>query len=159
MRWPSVVPMADPDVVIVDADTVAGWRRVTPSYAQLADAVRDLRSQAPAATVAVVGDPALKWALSNDDQVLLDSEINHQRLVLAPAGSRGGHTGFIAEAVRKGSRGGISVVVVTDRAIPECPIARLRREGDRFVFDLAGAAMTSAVPTTTARHRRRRAAS
>ncbi|MEI2699559.1 MAG: hypothetical protein V9E94_14940 [Microthrixaceae bacterium] len=150
--------MADPDVVIVDADTVAGWRRVTPSYTQLADAVRDLRGQAPSATVAIVGDPALKWALSSGDQVLLDDEINHQRLVLAPAGSRGGHTGFIAEAVRKGSRRGVSVVVVTDRAIPECPIARLRREGERFVFDLAGAATTT-VPTTAPRHRRRRATS
>lgn len=149
--------MADPDIVIVDADTVAGWRRATPSYAQLADAVADLRCQAPTTTVAIVGDPALKWALSESDQRLLDEEINNQRLVLAPAGARGGHTGFIVEAVRKGASAGRSVVVVTDRAIPECAIARLRREGPTFVFDLAGAATTTAIPTSPVRHRRRKA--
>lgn len=149
--------MAEPDVVIVDADTVAGWRRVTPSFAQLRDAVADLRAQAPAATVAIVGDPALKWALSGDDQRLLDDEINHQRIVLAPAGSKGGHVGFIAEAVRRGAAGGTAVVVVTDRAIPDCPIARLRRQGTRFVFDLANASATTATPVSNVQRRRRRA--
>ncbi len=52
--------MADPDVVIVDADTVAGWRRVTPSFEQLSAAVADLRAQAPGSVVAIVGDPALE---------------------------------------------------------------------------------------------------
>ena len=113
--------MPDPDVVIVDADTVAGWRRVTPSFEQLQAAVADLRAQAPGSTVAIVGDPALKWALSNDDQRLLDDEINHQRIVLAPAGTRGGHVGFISAAVRRGATEGTSVVVVTDRAIPGLP--------------------------------------
>jgi hypothetical protein len=149
--------MTDPDVVIVDADTVAGWRRVTPSFEQLQAAVADLRAQAPGSTVAIVGDPALKWALSDGDQRLLDDEINHQRIVLAPAGSRGGHVGFIAEAARRGASEGIRLVVVTDRAIPGCPIARLRREGVRFVFDLANAAETTATPTAQVRHRRRRA--
>jgi hypothetical protein len=149
--------MSDPDVVIVDADTVAGWRRTTPSYEQLAAAVADLRRQAPDTTVAVVGDPALKWALSSGDQVLLDGEIDHQRIVLAPAGSRDGHVGFITEAVRSAGRRGRSVAVVTDRAIPECRIARLRRVGPRFEFDLRGATETTAAPTPTVRRRRRRA--
>ena len=149
--------MPDPDVVIVDADTVAGWRRVTPSFEQLQAAVADLRAQAPGSTVAIVGDPALKWALSNDDQRLLDEEINHQRFVLAPAGTRGGHVGFISAAIRRGTNEGISVVVITDRAIAECPIARLRREGTRFVFDLANATETTATPSTQVHHRRRRA--
>ena len=149
--------MADPDVVIVDADTVAGWRRVTPSFEQLRAAVGDLRAQAPGSTVAIVGDPALKWALSDADQRLLDEEINHQRIVLAPAGTRGGHVGFIGEAVRRGTSDGASVVVVTDRAIPGCPIARLRREGVRSAFDLANANETAAAPTAQVHHRRRRA--
>ncbi len=149
--------MTDPDVVIVDADTVAGWRRVTPSFEQLSAAVADLRAQAPGSTVAIVGDPALKWALSGADQTLLDDEINHQRIVLAPAGTRGGHMGFIAEAVRRGTGEGASVVVITDRAIPDCPIARLRRDGPRFVFDLANATETTATPTAPVHHRRRRA--
>lgn len=148
--------MADPDVVIVDADTVAGWRRVTPSFEQLQAAVADLRAQAPAATVAIVGDPALKWALSAEDQRLLDEEINHQRIVLAPAGTRGGHVGFISAAVQRGTIDGTTVVVVTDRAIGGCPIARLRRDGPRFVFDLIGARVTDVVPTSAPTYRRRR---
>ncbi len=147
--------MADPDVVIIDADTVAGWRRVTPSFAQLTEAVADLQAQAPSSTVAIVGDPALKWALSSADQVLLDEEINHQRIVLAPAGSISGHVGFIGQAVRCGANRGRSVVVVTDRAIPECPIARLSRDGPRFVFDLEHAAVTEATPMSSSRRRRR----
>ena len=151
--------MADPDVVIVDADTVAGWRRVTPSFEQLRAAVADLRAQAPSSVVAIVGDPALKWALSSADQALLDDEINHQRIVLAPAGAREGHVGFIAEAVRCADARKISVVVVTDRAVQGCPIARLQRVGERFVFDLAGAAPTAvSAPTNPRHHRRKRAA-
>lgn len=149
--------MGTPEVVIIDADTVAGWRRVAPSYEQLAAAVADLRAQAPSTTVAVLGDPALKWALSSGDQILMDAEIDNQRIVLAPAGARDGHVGFIAEAVRRAGRDGRSVAVVTDRAIPGCRIARLRRDGPRFVFDLAGAELTTATPTRPARHRRGRA--
>ena len=77
--------------------------------------------------------------------------------MLAPAGARGGHVGFIAQAVRRGARDGTSVVVVTDRAVPDSPIARLRREGTRFVFDLDNAAVTTASPTSPAHHRRKRA--
>lgn len=149
--------MPTPDVVIVDADTVAGWRRPTPSYEQLAAAVADLRRQAPETTVAVLGDPALKWALSSGDQILLDAEIDHQRIVLAPAGARDGHVGFITEAVRSADGRGRSIAVVTDRAIPGCRIARMRRDGPRFVFDLEGATETTARPTSTVRRRRRRA--
>lgn len=127
---------ADRTVVLVDADTVAGWRRVTPSFAQLTEAVTDLRLQAPDATVAIVGDPALKWALSSADQRLLDDEINHQRIVLAPAGSKDGHVGFIAEAVRRAERLGLRAVVVTDRVVPGCPIVRIRRDGTTWCFDL-----------------------
>jgi hypothetical protein len=65
--------------------------------------------------------------------------------------------GFISAAVRRGTNEGISVVVITDRAIAECPIARLRREGTRFVFDLANATETTATPSTQVHHRRRRA--
>jgi hypothetical protein len=149
--------MGRPDVVIVDADTVAGWRRVTPSFAQLRAAVEDLRRQSPDATVAILGDPALKWALSEEDQRLLDDEINHQRIVLAPAGSKQGHVGFIAEAVRRAGQDGRHAVVVTDRAIPDCPIARLRREGTAFVFDLHDAVRTDVAPSRAPQHRRRRA--
>jgi hypothetical protein len=123
-------------VVLVDADTVAGWRRATPSFGQLTEAVADLRRQAPDALVAIVGDPALKWALSASDQQALDEEINHQRIVLAPAGARDGHVGFIVEAVRRATRLGMRAVVVTDRVVPGCPIVRIRRDADGWDFDL-----------------------
>jgi hypothetical protein len=48
-------------------------------------------------------------------------------------------------------------VVITDRAIPGCRIARLRRDGPRFVFDLEGAQVTDVVASTAPQHRRRRA--
>jgi len=148
--------VSDPEVVIVDADTVAGWRLATPSFAQLRDAIADLRRQAPDATIAILGDPALKWALSSEDQLLLDDEINHQRIVLAPAGTTRGHVRFIERAAHHATRNGTSVVVVTDRAVPGCRIARLRREGERFVFDLEGAAVTETAPTEPLHRRRRR---
>jgi hypothetical protein len=145
-------------VVFVDADTVAGWRRATPSFAQLAEAVADLRRQAPDVTVAIVGDPALKWALSTADQRLLDEEINHQRIVLAPAGARNGHVGFIAEAVRRAGTLGLRPVVITDRAVPGCPIARLRRDGTTWSFDLANPELADAGRAQPeARRRRKRA--
>ena len=143
-------------VVLVDADTVAGWRRVTPSFAQLAEAVAHLREQEPAATVAIVGDPALKWALPAEDQKLLDEEINHQRIVLAPAGTKDGHVGFIAEAARKASSLGLDPVVVTDRAVPGCPIARVRRDGERWSFDLDNAEVASASRAQPVVRRRRK---
>jgi hypothetical protein len=143
-------------VVFVDADTVAGWRRATPSYAQLAEAVADLRRQAPDVTVAIVGDPGLKWALSSADQRLLDEEINHQRIVLAPAGARDGHVGFIAEAVRRADRLGLRPVVITDRAVPGCHIARLRRDGTTWSFDLANPEVSDAGRAQPEARRRRR---
>jgi hypothetical protein len=148
--------VAKPEVVIVDADTVAGWRRATPSFVQLRDALADLARKAPDATVAVLGDPALKWALSSEDQVLLDEEINHQRIVLAPAGTKDGHVGFIAEAARKAASLGLHPVVVTDRAVPGCPIARLGRDGTTWTFDLANAKETAADRAQPVVRRRRR---
>ena len=145
-------------VVLVDADTVAGWRRATPSFAQLTAAVADLRRQSPDAEVAIVGDPALKWALSPADQQLLDEEINHQRIVLAPAGTKDGHVGFIAAAAQKAADLGLEPVVVTDRAVPGCPIARVGRDGERWTFDLDGAQVTDADRARPVVRRRRKRA-
>ena len=131
--------MAGTRVVIVDADTVAGWRRPTPSLAQLEAAVADLRRQAPQVTVAIVGDPALKWALSDVDRELLDEQIRHHQIVLAPAGSEDGHVGFIARAAERAMTLGLEPVAITDRAVPGCPVARMRRDGEQWVFDLDNA--------------------
>ena len=59
--------MARP-LVIVDADTLAGWRRPSASLAQLRAALADLRAQAPDVPLAVIADPSLKWALPPDEQ-------------------------------------------------------------------------------------------
>lgn len=146
-------------MVLVDADTVAGWRRATPSFAQLADAVTDLRRQHPDATVAIVGDPALKWALPAADQQLLDEEINHQRIVLAPAGTKDGHVGFLAEAAKRAAARGLRAYVVTDRAVPGCPIVRLGRGATGWTFDLANAQVTDADRARPVVRRRRARAS
>lgn len=145
-------------VILVDADTVAGWRRVTPSFAQLTEAVADLRRQEPDAVVAIVGDPALKWALSEADQVLLDEEINHQRIVLAPAGTKQGHVGFIAAAASLAEARGLEPYVVSDRAIPGCPIVRLGRDGTRWTFDLDNAQVAGSDRAQPIVRRRRRRA-
>ncbi|MHB1139269.1 MAG: hypothetical protein ACYC2O_09960 [Microthrixaceae bacterium] len=137
-------PLPGVRVVIVDADTVAGWRRVTPSLAQLESALSDLRRTDPNAVVAILGDPALKWALPAAEQERLDDWINHQMVVLAPAGTKEGHVAFIAAAARKAVRLGMRPVAITDRAVPDCPIAPLRRDGDRWAFDLDGAIVMQA---------------
>jgi hypothetical protein len=145
-------------VVIVDADTVAGWRRVTPSLAQLESAVSDLRRAAPGAVIAIVGDPALKWALSAEDQERLDDWINHQQVVLAPAGTKDGHVGFITATAAAAGRRGMRPVAITDRMVPACPIARLRREGERWMFDLDNAVVMDVDRTRPVAHQRRRRA-
>lgn len=150
--------MAGTRVVIVDADTVAGWRRLTPSLAQLDAAVGDLRTQAPDVTVAIVGDPALKWALSDMDRELLDEQIRHQQIVLAPAGSKDGHVGFIAKAAERAVELGLAPIAVTDRAVPGCPVARLRREGERWVFDLENTIVPTADRAQPVVRRRRKKA-
>lgn len=149
--------MSDKRVVIVDADTVAGWRRVSPSLAQLERAVEDLRAQEPDAVVAVVGDPALKWSLSEVDRDLLDEQIRHHQIVLAPAGSKDGHVGFIARAAELAEETGVDVVAVTDRAVPGCKVARIRREGQTFVFDLDAAISTANRAQPVVRRRRKKA--
>lgn len=145
-------------VVIVDADTVAGWRRVTPSLSQLESAVSDLRRAAPGAVIAIVGDPALRWALTSEDQELLDDWINHQQVVLAPAGTKGGHVGFITATAKKAGLRGMRPVAITDRAVQGCPIARLRRVGERWLFDLDNATMMDLDRVQPVAHQRRRKA-
>ena len=62
--------------VIVDADMLAGWRRPTSSLDQLHDAVGQLRRQEPDVGIAVVGDPALKWALPESEHDRLERVVD-----------------------------------------------------------------------------------
>jgi len=151
--------MASPDkqtYVVVDADTLAGWRRVTSSLAQLHEAVDHLRKQEPDAMIAVIGDPGLKWALNEIEQDEIELDIRTQQIVLAPAGCIGGHKGYIGEIVRRASHKGYKPVVVTDQAVPDAKLARIRRDGLRWVFDLDAAVAPTIVASNASAHGHRR---
>ncbi len=143
--------------VLLDADTVAGWRRTAPSLAQLHAAVEDLRREHPDVTIAVVADPSLKWALPDDEQAAFEDDIVSRSVVCAPAGTRDGTNAWLAAVAEAAAVRADRVVVITDRALPGLPIVRLTRVGDRFSFDLAGAAPLSrdVVPGSGSSRRRR----
>jgi hypothetical protein len=143
-------------LVIVDADTLAGWRRPSASLAQLRQALADLRAQVPDVPVAVIADPSLKWALPPDEQEAIEDDIVSRSLLLSPAGGQGGHLGFIARVVERAQHLGYAPVVLTDQVIPGVSLGRVRREGTRWVFDLEGRELTMAVPPRPAHRRRRR---
>ncbi len=145
-------------LVIVDADLLAGWRRPTPSLAQLRDAVAALVAQEPDATVAVIADPALKWSLDAADQAAIDHDITSRFLLLAPAGSAGGHVGFIARVVEVAAAGGWDPVVVTARSVPGARLGRPSRPGGQWRFDLDGPQPTIVASGAPPRRRRRSSA-
>jgi hypothetical protein len=147
-------------MVIVDADTLAGWRRPTSSLAQLHDAVAALRLQAPDAIVAVIADASLKWALSESERDQIETDIVTGRIVFAPAGCVGGHVGFIGRIVEKASTRGMHVVALTDQAVGSCPLAKVRKDqAGHWVFDLEGASPTTHASVQHRVRRRRRAKS
>jgi hypothetical protein len=142
-------------IVLLDADTVAGWRRPSPSLAQLHHARRDLVTEHPHVRVAVVADPSIKWALPEEEQDAFERDIVARDVVCAPAGTSDGSDGWVRAIVSKVRANGDRAVIVTDRAVAGVPVARLSREGDRFRFDLAGAAEVEARATPQWRRRRR----
>lgn len=128
--------MSPPRLIIIDADTVAGWRRERPSFPQLLSAVGDIAKQHPSDIVTIIGDPALKWALPPEDQEPFDVAINTNRMVVAPAGCRSGHRGFIQAAVERAAALHLAPIVVSDQVIPNCDVAPLRRVGTEFRIDV-----------------------
>ena len=144
-----------PTVVLLDADTVAGWRRPAPSLEQLRRARGDLLAQHPDVAVAVVADPSIKWALPESEQDDFEVAIVARDLVCAPAGTKDGHDGWVAAVLAQARSNGDTVVMVTDRAVRDVPVARMRFEEGRFRFDLDGAVETSAKAAPQWRRRRR----
>jgi hypothetical protein len=142
-------------LVIVDADLLAGWRRAEPSLTQLREAVEALRAQEPDANIAVIADPALKWSLSPAEQADIEHDIVSRFLLLAPAGSRGGHVGFIARVVEVASRDGFDPVVVTARSVPGARLGRPQRIDGTWSFDLEAPQPTIVAAGTPARRRRK----
>lgn len=141
-------------VVLLDADTVAGWRRSTPSLAQLHAAVRDLRSQHPDVTVAVVADPSIKWALPEGEQAAFEQDVVTRAVVCAPAGARDGTHGWLVAVAERARRHAERVLVVTDRAVEGLPIVGLSVRDGRFRFDLDNARTVEAPSAPSPRRRR-----
>lgn len=142
-------------VVLLDADTVAGWRRSAPSLGQLNQARGDLAAEHPEVVVAVVADPSIKWALDDAEQDAFERSIVSREIVCAPAGTRGGADAWVGAIAAKVRANGNRVVIVTDRAVGGVPVARLRHEGSRFHFDLEGAREVEARSAPQWRRRRR----
>lgn len=142
-------------VVLLDADTVAGWRRSEPSLAQLHRAAADLAAEHPGVRIAVVADPSIKWALPEAEQDAFEDDIVARTVVCAPAGTRDGADGWVTAIVEQVRANGDRAVLVTDRAVGGVPVARLRRDGDRFAFDLDSAAEVEARAAPQWRRRRR----
>ena len=135
---------------------LCGWRRATPSIEQLHQAVFHLLVKHPGLPIAVVGDPALKHALSTADQVLLDADIEIGALVMAPAGTIGGFQGFLTRIVEQATAAGLATVVITDRAIPDALLGRVRLDAGRWMFDLAGTRLDASAVAAAAAERNRR---
>ena len=150
-------PAGAPALAIVDAGMLSGWRRATPSIAQLHQAIFHLHAVHPDLRVAVVGDPALKHALSTADQVLLDADIEIGALVMAPAGTIGGFQGFLGRIVEQADAAGLSTVVITDRAIAGAPLGKVRLDAGRWYFDLSGTRLpaSAVAAAAAAKHTRR----
>jgi hypothetical protein len=141
---------------------VAGFRRSKPSLAQLHQALVHLHRQHPEVRTAVLADPSLKWDLGGAEQTTFEGDIIAGAVVCAPAGALEGTVGFLTRAAQRAKKQGFDVVAVTDRAVPDVALGRVRVDGGRWLWDLeatrtidksdAGAA-TSTAPSG----RRRRA--
>lgn len=154
--------VARPQLLVVDADTLAGWRRPSPSRAQLWEAIEHLHEAEPDLTVAVIADASLKWALSADEREAIEDDVATGRLVFAPAGCHGGHVGFLHAVVQRAAALKIPTLVLTDARVPGARLTKVRREGDRWVFDLKGTTVVAddapVERKSTPRRRRRSAA-
>ena len=123
-------------LAVVDGGMICGWRRSTPSLEQLDQALQDLGRAHPGLAVAVVGDPALKHSLPANEQDRLEAGIAMRSIVLAPAGTIGGFSRFLAEIVRRAEARGMAPVVVTDQSVEGARLGQARIEADRWTFDL-----------------------
>ncbi len=123
-------------IVLVDAGTLAGWRRSTPSLAQLHQGLLHLYAQHPGERVAVLADPSLKHKLPKVDQDDFDADIATGLIVCAPAGTVDGAKGWFAAVAERAKAAGDDVIVVTDQTHAFGRVVPLRRDGHRWVFQL-----------------------
>jgi len=139
-------------LLLLDADTLAGWRRAAPSLAQLHHALLHLERSRPDDAVAVIADPSMKWSLAADEQGRFDADIVSGVLVCTPAGAVDGTHGFLAAVAAKASAAGWDVLAVSDRAVAGVPLGRLR-------CDDAGRWLVEDTGTTVDAERARKAGS
>ena len=88
--------------------------------------------------VAVVADASLKHALPTAEIPRLDADIETHALVLAPAGTVKGWTGFLTAVIERARAQGHQVTVLTDRAVAGAPLGRAHLDGHRWRFELPG---------------------
>lgn len=151
--------MSDRTLVLVDAGMAAGFRLSKPSLAQLHQSLVHLYCQHPEVSVAVLGDPTLKWDVPKADAVMFEGDIIAGAIVCAPAGALEGTTGFLRQVASKGVAQGYRVVVFTDRAIADVALGRVRQDGGRWLWDLDDTRLIDAGhvgPPLAPAHRRRR---
>ncbi len=126
-------------LLLLDADTLAGWRRSAPSLAQLHHALLHLERAHPDDTLAVIADPALKFSLHGEEQRVFESDIVGGVLVCTPAGATEGTRGFLAAVADRARDQGWEVLAVSDKAVPGVPLARLRPDdAGRWTVEATG---------------------
>lgn len=124
---------------MLDADTLAGWRRPAPSLAQLHHALLHLERAQPDARVAVIADPSLKFALGPEEQPRFEADIVGGVLTCTPAGAVDGTHGFLAAVAARATALGWDVLAVSDRAVPGVPLGRLRcDDAGRWTVEATG---------------------
>jgi hypothetical protein len=143
-------------LVLVDAGTVAGFRRSTPSLTQLHQAIVHLHCQHPDVWVAVIADPSLKWDLDASEQNLFEGDIVAGAVVCAPAGAVDGTHGFISRAAEQAGRADLSVVAVTDKAVAGVALGQVRTDSGRWLWDLEGGRTVDEAESANARQPERR---
>lgn len=139
-------------LLLLDADTLAGWRRPSPSLAQLHHAVLHLERAHPGDRLAVIADPSLKFSLGSEEQPRFEADIVGGVLVCTPAGAVEGTHGFLAAVAARAAAQGWDVLAVCDKAVPGVPLGRLR-------CDDAGRWTVEATGTTVDAERARKAGS
>lgn len=115
-------------LLLLDADTLAGWRRAKPSLAQLHHVVLQLERARPDDQVAVIADPSMKFSLTAEEKQRFDADIVGGVLVCTPAGAVDGTHGFLAAVARRAADQGLEVLAVSDKALADVPLARLQRD-------------------------------
>jgi hypothetical protein len=132
-------------LLLLDADTLAGWRRPSPSLAQLHHALLHVERARPDDRVAVIADPSLKFALPADEQGRFEADVVGGVLVCTPAGAVDGTHGFLAAVAGRATEQGWEVLAVSDRAVPGVPLARLRcDDAGRWDVEATGTSVDAA---------------